>query len=1105
MALLSQDPSVSTTYVHTEGAVSLAYSPDARFLYSGGADGIRCFDLTQAVDAARTIEYHKDPVTFLDCSVDFLASCSESGETVLHEHAASSDQTPPFKSLITRTSLPTRSIKFSPNQRKLAVASDELYIKIVDVQDPLNSSLLTGHTKSIKSLSWSPDSTLLVSSGCEGVLRIWNLSKQSPSGELPCSQEIENILPTVLPESHQSIEAVWHPSGKYFVAPSRESGLAIFAKSSSDQTWKRSRTVCQPDQSKQTKPITSLRFSLNGKYLATGCQYGMIVIWETQTWTPQTNIQPESDCSITAIQWRPQANSIVAANQLGQVINWHDVIPSTQPPPFNPPSLLDPTHNEQEDEIDLLGEEDVEPFNAAGYENEDWVIDDLDTGRNSNKTNTANQKSSTYQFPSRTHHLSSHLSTVHSQETFQPGATTLKHRSLETKTARRYLAFNLLGLVHVLEKEDENIVTVEFHDKGRHNGYHFTDQYQFNLGSIGNLGLAFACSASRSNPSVIRYTPFESWTTGGFVFRGSEKIGPDEEASWQFELPPGESATCIACGGCANEDGKIDRDGLAGSGTVAVGTTLGYLRLFTGSGIQTYVWNLGQQIISLACSHEFIFVVHRPSILSQSHPLSYTLMDSSSFEIVQEGIIPLPNIGVVLSWIGFSHPHSIPACYDSNGVLSFLDKARRPRQGRWVPMLATASLKTQGQLDRVYWPVGVSDSELSCIILKGGETQPSIPAPVIQDVHLQMPLLEQDSPQGQLEESYLRGSLIHHHRADLANPENATLRSELSINQLELEKQVLKLIESCCKTEPEPSLQKALDYSTYLKNMNTLDASMKISKFFNLAGLQERISKLQEARELEDELADPSGLGKRKSKYAHLEDYEIMTDSRSSSKRKAGSSALSVFQQPFEELPSAMSSARAGGRLFNQADVFKAPAPSRRADQVAAQEDEDDEDEERGRELRDPLELSSTLEVSTDALMHDPDDDLASLNSSVKRPKLSEYSLNSQSQSTVRESTNPFAKKKPVPTKGSTMTNVGGNLFGTKAVGRTPPTPELKKSGKFFDRVDERHGLNASASKKKDAKKRSVKQATLLDFATKKSASVDVASSAPDRQQDDHQ
>ncbi|KAI7936923.1 hypothetical protein MJO28_015822 [Puccinia striiformis f. sp. tritici] len=1088
MSLLSQDHSVSTTYVHTEGAVLLAYSPDARYLYSGGADGIRCFDLTQSVNAAKTIEYHKDPVTYLDCSDDFLASSSESGETVLHEHAASSDQTPPFKSLITRTSLPTRCIKFSPNQRKLAVASDELYIKIVDVQDPLNSSLLTGHTKSIKSLSWSPDSTLLLSSGCEGILRMWNLSKQNPSGELPCSQEIQNILPSVSPESHESIEAIWHPSGRYFIAPSRESGLAILTNTGPDQLWKRSRTVCQPDQSKQSKPITALSFSLNGKYLATGCQDGIIVVWSTQTWTPESSIQPETDCSITAIQWRPQANSIVAANQAGQVINWQDVIPSTQPPPFNPPSLptVESTRDKLllDDDADLFGD-DNDPSNGGGYENEDWVIDDLDTGRNSYKTTTSSTipKSSTHQYSSRTQYPTSHLSTVHAQEVFQAGATTLKHRSLETRTARRYLAFNWLGQVHILEKEDENLVTVEFNNRGLYNGYHFTDSFKFNLGSIGNLGLAFGCSATKSNPSVIRYTPFESWTTSGFAFRGSETIGIDDEASWQFELPTGESATCLACGGCAGEDGKIDRDGLGGSGTVAVGTDQGYIRLFSGSGIQTYIWNLGQQIISLACSHEFIFVVHRPSILSASHPLSYTLMDSSSFEIVQEGIIPLPNVGVVLSWIGFSQPHSIPACYDSAGVLSFLDKARRPRQGRWVPMLATASLKTEGQFDRVYWPVSVTDSELSCIIIKGGETQPTIPAPMMQQVSLQMPLLEQDSPQGQLEESYLRGSLTYQHQTDLANPEDTSLAAQLSFNQLELEKQVLKLIESCCKAEPEPTLQKALDYSTYLKNMNTLEASMKICKFFNLAGLQERISKLKESRELEQDLFDQSGLGKRKYKYAHLEDYNIITDSKAQPKRKEENSAYNLFNQKFEELPKASTSGICGGRIFDQAEVFKAPAPPRRTDQLAAQQEvEDDESFD-----QDPLDLNSTLEVNTDSLMHDLDDDLSSLNSSVKRPRLSEYSLNSQVQTTPRESTNPFAKK---PLRPSTTSSTNeSNPFGSKSVNKqTPPTPELKKSGKFFDRVDQLNNNSSSSSKSKDNGnlKRKVKQSTLLDFAAKK-------------------
>ncbi|KAI7936284.1 hypothetical protein MJO29_015587 [Puccinia striiformis f. sp. tritici] len=258
------------------------------------------------------------------------------------------------------------------------ILHNELYIKIVDVQDPLNSSLLTGHTKSIKSLSWSPDSTLLLSLGCEGILRMWNLSTQNPSAKLPCSQEIQNLPLSVLPESHESIEVIWHPSGRYFIAPSRESGLAILTNTGPDQQWKRSRTVCQPDQSKQSKAITALSFSLNGKHLATGCQDGIIVVWSTQTWIPESSIQPETDCPITTIQWQPQVNSLVAANQAGQVINWQDVIPSTQPPPFNPPSLasVESTRGKLllDNNADLFGD-DNNPSNGGGYENEDWVID----------------------------------------------------------------------------------------------------------------------------------------------------------------------------------------------------------------------------------------------------------------------------------------------------------------------------------------------------------------------------------------------------------------------------------------------------------------------------------------------------------------------------------------------------------------------------------------------------------------------------------------------------------------------------------------------------------------------------------------------------------
>ena len=54
---------------------------------------------------------------------------------------------------------------------------------------------------------------------------------------------------------------------------------------------------------------------------------------------------------------------------------------------------------------------------------------------------------------------------------------------------------------------------------------------------------------------------------------------------------------------------------------------------------------------------------------------------------------------------------------DSTGIISQLDRYRRPGQGRWVPILDGAAHKreTKGE---TYWPVGISESSLSCILLK---------------------------------------------------------------------------------------------------------------------------------------------------------------------------------------------------------------------------------------------------------------------------------------------------------------------------------------------------------------------------------------------------
>ena len=56
--------------------------------------------------------------------------------------------------------------------------------------------------------------------------------------------------------------------------------------------------------------------------------------------------------------------------------------------------------------------------------------------------------------------------------------------------------------------------------------------------------------------------------------------------------------------------------------------------------------------------------------------------------------------------------------YDSAGLMSILDRFRRPTQGRWVPFLDTVRLERRKDKDESYWPVGLSNNKFMCLILK---------------------------------------------------------------------------------------------------------------------------------------------------------------------------------------------------------------------------------------------------------------------------------------------------------------------------------------------------------------------------------------------------
>lgn len=92
--------------------------------------------------------------------------------------------------------------------------------------------------------------------------------------------------------------------------------------------------------------------------------------------------------------------------------------------------------------------------------------------------------------------------------------------------------------------------------------------------------------------------------------------------------------------------------------------------------------------------------------------------------------------GVRLQWVGFteeqvrptflptmadisgSSAKQLPAIYKSNGVLSFLQRTRRPGQGRWTASLDTNTLARREGKQESYWPVSVGSNQMHVIILK---------------------------------------------------------------------------------------------------------------------------------------------------------------------------------------------------------------------------------------------------------------------------------------------------------------------------------------------------------------------------------------------------
>ena len=173
--------------------------------------------------------------------------------------------------MLVRCTLPIRNVALSPDEKTIAVCSDEIEIKIVNRNDIEQIRMLKEHPKPVKHLSYDPSGNFLAASCTDGKIYDYSLSTTQPS----LYRTIDGIIQRLETDNDATSQCFWHPDGRAFACATATRDIVVV--SIEDGAQQRSFTGGHMGD------ITSIAWSPNGALLASSSADDQLVIWDTKT------------------------------------------------------------------------------------------------------------------------------------------------------------------------------------------------------------------------------------------------------------------------------------------------------------------------------------------------------------------------------------------------------------------------------------------------------------------------------------------------------------------------------------------------------------------------------------------------------------------------------------------------------------------------------------------------------------------------------------------------------------------------------------------------------------------------------------------------------
>jgi len=272
------------------GVLSLAFSPDSRYLATGTGDGtVKIWD----VASGRTLQAlvsHRPIVMRVAFSPDgrYLAMA---GEDVTLLQASTWQEVRSFAHS-------GACLAFSRDSRLLATGGGDGKVRLWDVATGREIRNFPGDKFSVKAVALSPDGRYLAAGGIEGAVTLWNLAT---GGSIPART------------GGPQVEAVaFSPAGGYLASGSRDRTVRL---------WDVESGRAVKTLTGHAHWVTALAFSPDGKYLVSGSWDNALKLWDVASGRELRTLTGHSG-GVMAVTFSPDSEYLASGGVDNTTIIW---------------------------------------------------------------------------------------------------------------------------------------------------------------------------------------------------------------------------------------------------------------------------------------------------------------------------------------------------------------------------------------------------------------------------------------------------------------------------------------------------------------------------------------------------------------------------------------------------------------------------------------------------------------------------------------------------------------------------------------------------------------------------------------------------------------